>query len=194
MTELLEQTVQSLRGLPPETQDALARILQQLVGDDPSIVTLSPEEEASFQTSFAQAEQRRIRDRRADQGGLGQARPVKLRYTLRAAEELDQVLSYIEERSPRGAHHVKERIKTIVRPHRFASSCRPAHELAGPPRIAAYPIDFYPFDRQRSRPMASVTRPDAHPSEPDVTLRTAAKSETPLTPSRSRPSGAGRAG
>ena len=38
MTELLEQAVQSLRGLPPETQDAVARILQQLVGDDPSIV------------------------------------------------------------------------------------------------------------------------------------------------------------
>ena len=55
MTELLERAVQSLRGLPPETQDALARILQQLVGDDPSIVTLSAEEKASFQTSFAQA-------------------------------------------------------------------------------------------------------------------------------------------
>lgn len=39
---------------------------------------------------------------------------MKLRYTLRAAEELDQVLSYIDERSPRGAHQVRERIKTIV--------------------------------------------------------------------------------
>jgi hypothetical protein len=56
MTELLERAVQTLRGLPPETQDAFARILQQLVGDDPSIVTLSAEEKASFQTSFAQAE------------------------------------------------------------------------------------------------------------------------------------------
>jgi len=56
MTELLERAVQSLRSLPPETQDALAHILQQLVGDDPSIVTLSEDEEASFRTSFAQAE------------------------------------------------------------------------------------------------------------------------------------------
>jgi predicted transcriptional regulator len=56
MTELLEQAVQSLRALPPETQNALARILKQLVGDDPSIVRLSADEEASFQTSFAQAE------------------------------------------------------------------------------------------------------------------------------------------
>ena len=45
-----------MRSLPPETQDALARILQQLVGDDPSIVTLSADEEASLQTSLAQAE------------------------------------------------------------------------------------------------------------------------------------------
>jgi hypothetical protein len=56
MTELLERAVRSLRGLPPETQDALARILQELVGDDPSIITLSEEEKTSFETSFAQAE------------------------------------------------------------------------------------------------------------------------------------------
>jgi hypothetical protein len=56
MTELLERAVQTLRGLPPETQDALARILLQLAGDDPSIVRLSADEEASFGTSFAQAE------------------------------------------------------------------------------------------------------------------------------------------
>lgn len=56
MTELLERAVRSLRGLPPETQDALARILQELVGDDLSIITLSEEEKTSFETSFAQAE------------------------------------------------------------------------------------------------------------------------------------------
>ena len=56
MTELLERAVQSLRGLPPATQDAFARILQQLVGDDLSIIALSEEEKASFETSFAQAE------------------------------------------------------------------------------------------------------------------------------------------
>jgi predicted transcriptional regulator len=56
MTELLERAVRSLRSLPPETQDALARILQELVGDDPSIITLSEEEKTSFETSFAQAE------------------------------------------------------------------------------------------------------------------------------------------
>jgi toxin ParE1/3/4 len=39
---------------------------------------------------------------------------VKLRYTLRAAEELDRVLSYIDERSPLGAHHVKKRIEAMI--------------------------------------------------------------------------------
>jgi toxin ParE1/3/4 len=39
---------------------------------------------------------------------------VRLRYTLRGAAELDQVLDYIEVRSPQGAHHVRARIQTII--------------------------------------------------------------------------------
>ena len=39
---------------------------------------------------------------------------MKLRYTFRAAAELDEVLAYIEERSPTGARHVQARIQTIV--------------------------------------------------------------------------------
>jgi len=39
---------------------------------------------------------------------------VKLRYTRRAAAELEEVLAYIEERSPRGARHVQARIQTII--------------------------------------------------------------------------------
>jgi hypothetical protein len=56
MTELLERAVQTLRGLTPETQDALARILLQLAGEDLTIVRLSADEEASFEISFSQAE------------------------------------------------------------------------------------------------------------------------------------------
>jgi plasmid stabilization system protein ParE len=41
---------------------------------------------------------------------------VKLRYTLRAAAELDQVLDYIEARSPQGARRVKMRIRAIIDP------------------------------------------------------------------------------
>jgi toxin ParE1/3/4 len=39
---------------------------------------------------------------------------VKLRYTLRAAAELDEVLTYIEERSPQGALSVQTRIQVII--------------------------------------------------------------------------------
>jgi toxin ParE1/3/4 len=39
---------------------------------------------------------------------------VKLRYTLRGAAELDEVLNYIQVRSPQGAHHVQARIRVII--------------------------------------------------------------------------------
>ena len=39
---------------------------------------------------------------------------MKLRYTLRAAAELAEVLAYIEDRSPVGARHVQTRIHAIV--------------------------------------------------------------------------------
>ena len=39
---------------------------------------------------------------------------MKLRYTLRAAAELDEILSYIAERSPRGAKRVQARIQIII--------------------------------------------------------------------------------
>jgi len=38
---------------------------------------------------------------------------VKLRYTLRAAAELDEILSFIDERSPQGARGVKARIQAM---------------------------------------------------------------------------------
>ena len=56
MTQLLEHAVETVRGLPPETQDDLARILLQLAGEDQPVVQLTPEEEASFEESLAQAE------------------------------------------------------------------------------------------------------------------------------------------
>ena len=58
MTPLLDQAMRTIRELPPETQDALARILLQLASDDQSIVRLSADEEASFEASLAQAEHR----------------------------------------------------------------------------------------------------------------------------------------
>jgi hypothetical protein len=56
MTELLEHAVGVVRVLPSETQDAIARMLLQLAGDDLSVVELNAEEEASFADSIAQAD------------------------------------------------------------------------------------------------------------------------------------------
>ncbi len=57
MTKLFEHAVETVRNLPPETQDALARIVLQLAreNDLPPIAT-SVEDEASFEESLAEAE------------------------------------------------------------------------------------------------------------------------------------------
>jgi hypothetical protein len=56
MTKLLEQAVETVRGLPPEMQDDLARMLLQLAGEDQPVLQLSAEEAASFDESLGQAE------------------------------------------------------------------------------------------------------------------------------------------
>lgn len=56
MTELLEQAVETMRGLPPEIQDELARMLLQLAGEDQPLLQLSAEEAASFDESLTQAD------------------------------------------------------------------------------------------------------------------------------------------
>jgi predicted transcriptional regulator len=56
MTKLFEQAVETVRGLAPEIQDDLARILLQLAGKDQPEVQLSAAEEASFEESLAQAD------------------------------------------------------------------------------------------------------------------------------------------
>jgi hypothetical protein len=56
MTKLLEHAVETVRGLPPEIQDDLARLLLQLAGEEQPVVQLTAEEEASFEESLAQAE------------------------------------------------------------------------------------------------------------------------------------------
>ena len=56
MTKLLEQAVETVRGLSPEMQDDLARVLLQLAGKDQPVLQLSAEEEASLDESLAQAD------------------------------------------------------------------------------------------------------------------------------------------
>jgi hypothetical protein len=55
MTKLLERAVETVRRLPPEMQDDLARVLLQLVGEEQPIVDLTPEEEAAVSRSRAAA-------------------------------------------------------------------------------------------------------------------------------------------
>jgi plasmid stabilization system protein ParE len=70
---------------------------------------------------------------------------VKVRYTLRAAEELDQVLSYIDERSPGGARHVKARIQAmleLIALHPSAGQLTSKRSLR---RVVVYPYPYLIF-------------------------------------------------
>jgi hypothetical protein len=96
VTELLEQAVEILRGLPPETQDALARALLQWAENDPSTVWLTPGEEESSRASSLEPEPGEFATDDEIRAILGEPASVRPRYTRRAAEELEQVLSYIE--------------------------------------------------------------------------------------------------
>ncbi|TXN02323.1 hypothetical protein FV242_15175 [Methylobacterium sp. WL64] len=58
MTELLDRAIARVRMLPSETQDELAGVLLRLAGEDEAVYRISPEEEASFVNSRAQAARR----------------------------------------------------------------------------------------------------------------------------------------
>ena len=48
MTQLLEQAVETVRAMPPEAQDAVARFLLQFAGIDDAVIQLTAEEEADL--------------------------------------------------------------------------------------------------------------------------------------------------
>ena len=56
MTKLLEQAVETVRSLPAEMQNELARVLLQLAGKDQPVIQLSAADEASLEESLAQAD------------------------------------------------------------------------------------------------------------------------------------------
>ncbi len=64
---------------------------------------------------------------------------MTLRFTPKAQAELDDILGYIEERSPQGAGHVQERIQTMTRSllrhpkAGQATSKPPARRITTPP-------------------------------------------------------------
>jgi hypothetical protein len=58
MTKLFEQAVETARGLPPEVQDDIARVVLKLAGDDQPGMMLTAEEKASFAKSRGEAARR----------------------------------------------------------------------------------------------------------------------------------------
>ena len=56
MTKLFDQAIEAVRGLPPDAQDDIARIILQLAGNDAEPVPLSTDERAAIARSKAAAE------------------------------------------------------------------------------------------------------------------------------------------
>jgi hypothetical protein len=56
MTKLLDQALEAVRKLPPDTQDDIARVVLQLACDDAAPVMLSPEERNAISVSKAAAD------------------------------------------------------------------------------------------------------------------------------------------
>ncbi len=56
MTKLLERAFQKVRELPDQDQDALARALLSITGEDTAIVHLDDETRAAVEEGLAQAE------------------------------------------------------------------------------------------------------------------------------------------
>jgi hypothetical protein len=54
MTKLLEHAVDSVRALPPEVQDELARLLLQVAGEEQPVIQLTPEERADLTDADAE--------------------------------------------------------------------------------------------------------------------------------------------
>ncbi len=70
---------------------------------------------------------------------------MKLRYTLKAAGELESILAYLDERSPQGARRVKSRLQEVtalILQHPEAGLLTSRRGLR---RIVAYPYPYLIF-------------------------------------------------
>ncbi|WP_036293726.1 type II toxin-antitoxin system RelE/ParE family toxin [Methylosinus sp. PW1] len=70
---------------------------------------------------------------------------MKLRFTLRAAAELERVLAYIDGRSPEGAHRVKRRIHNVLEAVVSHPNVGVATSRLGLRRIVVYPYPYLIF-------------------------------------------------
>lgn len=55
MTDLLDKAITAARNLPPEVQDAIARMVLSYAGEDQAVYRFTPEEEAELDESEAAA-------------------------------------------------------------------------------------------------------------------------------------------
>jgi len=55
MTKLFDQAVDTVRSLPADAQDELARLLLQLAGQEQPAIALTADEAASFEVSLSEA-------------------------------------------------------------------------------------------------------------------------------------------
>ncbi len=67
---------------------------------------------------------------------------MKLRYTVRAAQELEQALSYIDDRSPEGGRRVKARIQAVID---LIASHPQAGQLTSARRLRRVVVHPYPY-------------------------------------------------
>lgn len=87
---------------------------------------------------------------------MGEARTLRLRYTPRAIEELDQILSEISYESPSGAKHIQRRIKTVIEllipfPHAGQSTDLPSIR-----KITATPFPYIVFYRAQENEVVII--------------------------------------
>lgn len=58
MSDLLEKAIETARALSRSKQDDIARVVMALAENDDAAIQLTPEEEATFAESLAQADRR----------------------------------------------------------------------------------------------------------------------------------------
>ena len=73
---------------------------------------------------------------------MDEAWAVKLRYTLRAAAELDKILGYIERHSPQGGRRAQARIQAVIN---LLSRHPRAGEITTKGRLRRVVVSPYPY-------------------------------------------------
>ena len=74
---------------------------------------------------------------------------MRLRYTREAAKELDQVLTYIERRSPEGARNVKSRIQAAINLIASHPQSGRLTSTTGLRRVVVHPYPYLIFNAAR---------------------------------------------